>query len=177
MPLVKASVKTVFFMGNRTMELFVNLPMAGIDTAITYHFIMLFRNMQDEPFYEINNRNVLFHIPVIFVPVVMESDKATIIFVNPGCGDNWTPEIAANIFDGCFWVTFVRLGIYVEPFFVLMVAAGFEGRTGLGFHFVNQGSAESIAEERVVKMVDIPPETVTAVTAFGDDAVNVGVSF
>ncbi len=162
------------------MELFVNLPMAGIDTAITYHFIMLFRNMQDEPFYEINNRNVLFHIPVIFVPVVMESDKATIIFVNPGCGDNWTPEIAANIFDGCFWVAFVGLRIYVETFLMLPVTAGFDffkGRSGHGFHFVKQGSAEGVTQEGIVEVADVPPETIITVSAFRNKTVDMGIPF
>lgn len=167
-------------MGNRTMELFVNLPMAGIDTAITYHFIMLFRNMQDEPFYEINNRNVLFHIPVIFVPVVMESDKATIIFVNPGCGDNWTPEIAANIFDGCFWVAFVGLGIYVKTFLMLLVTAGFDffkGRSSQNFHFVKQGSAEGVAQEGIIEVADAAPETIVTVSAFRNKTVDMGIPF
>ncbi len=177
MPLVKVPENMVFFTGNSPVELCVNFSVSGIDAAITDHFVMLFWGMADKTLYKFHNWNCFFHIFAIFVVAVMESDKIPIILIGSESGNYRTPKVVANIFDGCFWVTFVRLGIYVEPFFVLMVAAGFEGRTGLGFHFVNQGSAESIAEERVVKMVDIPPETVTAVTAFGDDAVNVGVSF
>ena len=138
----------MFFTGNRTIELFINLPVAGIDAAITDHFIMLFRNMPDEPFYEIHNRNGFFHIPVIFMPVVMESDKVAVVFVNSGCGDDGTPKIASNIFDGCLRVAFVGFCIYVETFFVLPVTAGFgffKGRSNHGFHFVKQSGAEGIA--------------------------------
>lgn len=162
------------------MELFVNFPVAGIDAAITYHFIMFFRNVSDEPFYEIHNRNGLFHILVIFVPVVMESDRVAVIFVNPGCGDDGTPEIAADIFDGCFWVAFVGLRIYVETFLMLLVTAGldfFKGRSDHGFHFVKQGSAEGIAQEGIVEVVDVPPETIVTVSAFRNKTVDMGIPF
>lgn len=45
----------------------------------------------DKTFYELRNRKSLFNIGVIFVAVVMESDKVTIIFVNSGGGNNGTP--------------------------------------------------------------------------------------
>lgn len=170
----------VFFTGNRTVELFVNLPMAGIDTAITDHLIMLFRNMPDGPFYEIHNRNGFFHIPVIFVLVVMESDKAAVIFVNPGCGDDGATGIAANIFDGCLGTAFVWLCIYVETFFVLSVTAGFDffkGRSDRVFHFVKQGGAEGIAQECVVEVIDVTPKTIIAVTAFRNETVDMGIPF
>ena len=35
------------FTGYGPVEFFVNLPVAGINTAITDHFIMLFRDMRD----------------------------------------------------------------------------------------------------------------------------------
>lgn len=82
--------------------------------------------MPDEPFYEIRNRNGFFHVFVIFVPVVVESNKAAVIFVNPECGDYRTPEIAANIFDGCQGGAVVGLCIYIEIFFVLPVTAGID---------------------------------------------------
>ena len=66
------------------------------------------------------------------MPVVVESNKAAVIFVNPGRGDYGTPEIAANIFDGCLGVAFVGSCIYVKTFFVLPVTAGldiFKGRS------------------------------------------------
>ena len=107
------------------MEFFVNFPVAGIDATITDHFIVFFRNMSDKPLYEFHNRDSFFYILVIFVSVVMEGDKVAVVSVNPGCGDDGTPEIAANIFDGCFGVAFVGLCIYVKTFLMLLITARF----------------------------------------------------
>ena len=80
------------------MELFINIPVTGINAAVAYHFEMLFRDMADEALYERHNRKVFFDIGVIFVAVVMEGDKVAIIFVNPGGGNNRTSQIAPNVF-------------------------------------------------------------------------------
>ena len=64
------------------MELFVNLPVSGVKTSITDHFIVLFRNVLDEPLYEFHDRDGFLHVLVIFVSVVVESDKVTIIIPN-----------------------------------------------------------------------------------------------
>ena len=136
--------------------------------------------MSDKPLYEFHNRDSFFYILVIFVPVVVESDKVAVIFVNPGCGDDGTPEIAANIFDGCFWVAFVGLRIYVETFLMLPVTAGFDffkGRSGHGFHFVKQGSAEGVTQEGIVEVADVPPETIITVSAFRNKTVDMGIPF
>ena len=167
-------------MGNCTMELFVNFPVAGIDAAITDHFIVFFRNMSDKPLYEFHNRDSFFYILVIFVSVVMESDKVAVVFVNPGCGDDGTPEIAANIFDGCFWVAFVGLGIYVKTFLMLLVTAGFDffkGRSSQNFHFVKQGSAEGVAQEGIIEVADAAPETIVTISAFRNKTVDMWVPF
>ena len=167
-------------MGNCTMELFVNFPVAGIDAAITDHFIVFFRNMSDKPLYEFHNRDSFFYILVIFVSVVMESDKVAVVFVNPGCGDDGTPEIAANIFDGCFWVAFVGLCIYVKTFLMLLITAGFnffKGRSDQSFYFVKQGSAEGVAQEGIIEMVDAAPETIVTVSSFRNKTVDMWVPF
>ena len=113
----------MLFTGNGSVKFFVNLPMAGINTAVADHFEMLFRDMADEAHYEIHNGKSFFHIGVIFVAVVVEGDKITIIAVNPGCGDNRPPQIAPNVFYGGFWVTFIRLCIDIETVFVFPVTA------------------------------------------------------
>lgn len=102
------------------------------------------------------------------------------IFVNPGRGDYRSPEIVANISDGCLGVAFVGLCIYVETFFVFPVTAGldfFKRGSGHGFHFVKQGSAEGIAQEGIVKITDVAPETVVAVASFRNKAVDMWVPF
>ena len=162
------------------MEFLVNLPVAGVNAAIADHFEMFFRDMPDETFYELHNRKRFFDIGIIFVAVVMEGDKAAIIFVNPGGGNNRTSQIAPNVFYGGSGVAFSWLGIDIETVFVFPVTTGlnlFERRADPGFHFTQQCGAESIAEVGIVEVIDIAPETVTAVAAFGNQAVDMGVPF
>ena len=54
----------------------------------------------------------------------MEGNKVSIIFVNPGCGSNGTPQTAPNVFYGGFGVTFIWLCIDIETVFVFPVTAG-----------------------------------------------------
>ena len=162
------------------MELFVNLPVTGIDTTITDHFIMLFRDVPDKTLYKFHNRDGFFHILLIFVAVVMESDKVAVIFINPGCSDDRTAKLASNVFDGCFGVTFAGFGIYVETFLVFPVAARldfFKGGTNHVFHFIEQGSAEGVAQECIVKVTDVAPKSIVAVSSFRNKTVDMGVPF
>lgn len=170
----------MLFTGNGSVEFFINLSVAGINAAVADHFVMLFRDMANEAFYELHNRKSLFHIGIIFVTVVMEGDKVTIIAVNSGRGDNRPPQIASHVFYGGFGVTFIRLCIDIETIFVFPVAARlslFERRADFGFHFTQQSSAESIAEVGIVEVIDDAPETVITVAAFRNQAVDMGVPF
>lgn len=162
------------------MQFFIDLPVAGIKAAITDHFIMLFGDMPDQPLYEFHNRDSLFYILIIFVPVVMEGDKVTIIIVNSGSGDDGPSKIASNVFHSCFWVAFVWLCINIEPFLVFAVTAGLDflkGGAESVFHFVKKGGAKGIAQERIIKVLDVAPESVIAVTAFRNKAVDMRVPF
>lgn len=120
------------------MEFFINLPVSGIDAAITNHFVMLFRDMLDKTLYKFHNWDSFFNILVIFMAVVMKSNKITIIVVNPGSGDYRSSEIATDILHNSFWVTFIGFGIDVKAVFVFPVATRFylfKGCSNFGFHF------------------------------------------
>ncbi len=167
--MVKTSVNMMFFTGDGSVGFFVNLPVPCINAAITNHFVMLFGDMADQAFNEFHNRKCFFHIFVIFMPAVMESDKATIIFINPGSGDHGSSEITPDIFYHGFGITFVWFCIDIEPFLVFPVTECFhlfERVADFGFHFIQKAGTESIAGEGVVKVADITPETVVAVAAF-----------
>lgn len=112
--------------------------------------------------------------------IVMESNKITVIPVNPRSGNDRPSKIASDILHDSFRVAFIGLGIDVEAVFVFPVTAGlyfFKGWPNLGFQFIEQGSTEGIAKEGIVKMLDIPPETVIAVAALRNEAVNVWIPF
>ena len=53
----------------------------------------------------------------------------------------------------------------------------FERRTDFGIHFIQQSGAESIAEEGIVEVAGIAPETMITVAAFRNQAVDMGVPF
>ena len=162
------------------MEFFVNFPVAGVNAAITDHFIMLFRNMADEPFYEIHNRDGFFHISVIFVAVVVESNKVANIFINPGGGNNRTAKIATNVFHNRFWVTFVRFCINIKPFFVFPIAEGFyffKGRADIGFQFIQKGGTERIAKVGIVEVVILLQKPVSLYPLSEMEAMDMGGPF
>lgn len=151
------------------MELFVNITVPGIDAAIADHLIMLFGDMLYEAPDELHSRNGFLYILPIFMAVVVEGDRFTVIFVNPGSGDDGASKVAANVFYNCFWVAFVGLGVHIEAFFVFPVTKGFyffKRWSDLFFHFAQQGSTEGIPEEGVVEIIEIAPESVVTVTAF-----------
>lgn len=178
--MVKASVNVVLFAGNGSVEFFVDVPVTGINATITDHFIMLFRDMLDKTFYEVHNRKCFFHVSIIFVAVVMEGNKVTVIPVNPGSGNHRTPQVTPDVFDNGFRITFVRLCINVETFFVFPIAEGFylfKRRPDLSFHFIKQCGAEGITKEGIVKVIDVAPETAVTVTALRNEAMNMGVPF
>ena len=168
----------MFFPGDGPAEFFINLPVSGVKAAVADHFIMLFRDMLDEALYEFHNRNGFFHVFVIFVSVVVESDRVTIVFIDSGGGNNGAPKVASDIFHNCFGITFVWFGIHVETFFVFPVAEGFyffKGRTDFCLHLIKQDGTEGIAQVSVVEMIDIAPETIVTVPAFGNETVDMWV--
>ena len=162
------------------MEFFVDLPVPGINTAVADHFIMLFRYMADQTLDKFHHRNGFFHIFVILMTVVMEFDKIAVIAVNAGSGDDGATKIAADVFQDGGGITFIWFCIDIEAVFVFFVTVRlllFKGWPDPVFQFVEQSGTEGITEEGVVKMMDIAPETVIAVSALRNKAMDVRVPF
>lgn len=72
----------MLFTGDSPVEFFVCFPVPGIKATVAYHLIMLFRDMLDEALNEFHNGNGFFYVFVIFMAVVVESDKIAIILIN-----------------------------------------------------------------------------------------------
>ena len=81
--------------------------MPCIQSSISDHFKVFFWNVADETFDEIHGRDCFLDIFFIFMAVVMKSNHFAIIFINTGSGYDRTSEIATNIFDYVFRVTFI----------------------------------------------------------------------
>ena len=141
---------------------------------------MFFRDVTDETFYEIHNRQSFFHILFIFVAVIVESNGISVIPVNPGSGNYGSAKIAADVFSHYFGIAEIRFGIDIEPMFMLGVTFRFyffERRSNPVFQFIEKSSTESVAEIVVVKVFYMTPESIITVAAFGKEAVNVGIPF
>lgn len=179
-PLVKTPVNMVLFPGNDPAEFFVDLPVSGINAAIADHLKMFFRDMADQTLYKLHDRDGLFHILIIFMAIVMEGNEVTIIVVNAGSSDDRTAEIASDILDSSFRVTGIGFGIDIEAVLVFPVAASlrfFKRRADLSFQFIQEYSAESVAQISIVEIMGVAPETIVAVTAFRNKAMDMGVPF
>jgi len=110
----------------------------------------------------------------------MEGNKVIVIPVNLGSGNHKMPQVMPDVFDNGFMLTFVRLCINTETFFVFPIAVGFylfKRRPNLSFHFSEQCGTEGITKEGVVKVIDLAPETVVTVTALRNETMNMGIPF
>lgn len=154
--------------------------MSGIQAAIADHFKMLFGDVPDETFYEIQNRQSFFHILFIFVTVIVESNGIAVIPVNPGSGNYCSAKIAADVFSHNSGIGESWFCIDIEALFMLGVTVRFycfERRSDPVFQFIEKSSTESVTEIVVVKVFDMTPESIITVAAFGKDAVYVWVPF
>lgn len=83
-----------------------------------------FRNMADEPFDKVYDRNSFLNVLVIFMTVVMESDKIACIRIDSGSGNNRTIKVSTDIFGNSLRVTTVWLGINIEAVFMFKITSG-----------------------------------------------------
>lgn len=114
------------------VEFFVNIPMPGIEPAVTDHFKVLFGDMSDQAIYEFHDRDGFFHINIVFMTVIVEGNKVPIVLVDTGCCNNGSAKVTADIFGNDFGIAFIRFGIDIKTMFMLFIAGSlyfFEGRT------------------------------------------------
>ena len=154
---------------------FLSSTVACIESPVADHLEMFFRDMPDEPLDEFHSGQGLFYVRVIFMAVVMERDSLSVITVNTGGCNHRPSKISADIFDHGIRVAFVGFCINIEPVFVLFVTECFcflKGGADFGFHFIQEGGAESIAQIVVVKIIDCFPKIMITEAALGNKAVD-----
>ena len=147
-PLIKAVVDMMFAFGNGTIEFGINFSVTCINPTIPNHFKMFFRNVANETLDEFHSRNRFFYVLFILMPVVMESDHFTIVFINSGCGNDRATKITPNVFYNNSGIAEVGFGINIKTLLVFTITFRlhfFERRTDFGFHFIEQSRAKSIA--------------------------------
>ena len=112
--------------------------------------------------------------------VIVERDRITVIVIDPGSSDDRPAKIATNILSDYFGVTENRFSIDIESMFMFAVTSCFyffKRRPDPDFQFIEESGAESTAEIVIVKVPDMTPGAVITVTAFGEEAVDMGIPF
>ena len=112
--------------------------------------------------------------------MIVESDRITVIVINPGSSDDRPAKITTNILSDYFGVTENRFSIDIETMFIFAVTSCFyffKRRPDPDFQFIEESGAESTAEIVIVKVPDMTPGAVITVTAFGEEAVDMGIPF
>ena len=112
--------------------------------------------------------------------VIVERDRITVIVIDPGSSDDRPAKITTNILSDYFGVTENRFSIDIETMFMFAVTSCFyffKRRPDPDFQFIEESGAESTAEIVIVKVPDMTPGAVITVTAFGEEAVDMGIPF
>ena len=160
------------------MKSFVSFTVTGIETIVSGHFKMFFRDVLDQKFYKIQCRKRFFNVCIILVSVVMESDEITIIGINPGSSNHRAAQITGDIFHDGIRVTEIRFCIDIETIFVLIIDGSFDlfkRGADMFFHFTQQSSLESFAQIRIMEVINISPKAVIRETTFRKEAVDMGI--
>ena len=114
------------------------------------------------------------------MPVIVERDRITVIVIDPGSSDDRPAKITTDILSDYFGVTENRFSIDIETMFMFAVTSCFyffKRRPDPDFQFIEESGAESTAEIVIVKVPDMTPGAVITVTAFGEEAVDMGIPF
>lgn len=112
--------------------------------------------------------------------VIVERDRITVIVIDPGSSDDRPAKITTNILSDYFGVTENRFSIDIESMFMFAVTSCFyffKRRPDPDFQFIEESGAESTAEIVIVKVPDMTPGAVITETAFGEEAVDMGIPF
>ena len=100
---------------------------------------MLFRDVLDKAFNEFKRRNGFLHICIIFMSVIVKSNRFPIVIINAGRCNNRSPQVAPDVFGDNIRCTFVRLCIDIEAIFMIAVTGSFcflEGVAEAGMQFI-----------------------------------------
>jgi len=179
-PLIKTQKKRLFCFWNSPVKRFVLIPVSGINAIITDHFKLLFGDMLYKQLNEFHGGNGFADKRIVFMPVVMKGNIAAVIGINSGQCDNRTSEITADILCYLRCIAKIRFCINIEPIFVFFVNGSldpFKGGAEFSFHFIEQGSLESLTEIVVVKMFYSTPERVIRKSPFSQETVDVWIPF
>lgn len=93
--------------------------MSGINPIIPDHFEMLFRDMLGKSCHEIKNRNGFGDQFLVFMTIVMKSNKFAVIRVNAGSCNDGPAKVTANVFNHLGRIAFIGHSPNVKTIFMI----------------------------------------------------------
>ena len=84
--MIETPIDAMFGLMYGTMKFGIYFSVCCIETAISNHFKVFFRDVSDETFDETYGRDSFFHIFFVFMPIVMKSNEFTIVLIDSGSG-------------------------------------------------------------------------------------------
>jgi hypothetical protein len=129
----------MFFFCNGMVQFFIRLTVPCIETIVSNHFEVFFRNVTDKPLNEIKNRNCFDYKFLILVAVVVKSNIFSIIVINTRGGDYWSSKITPNVFSNSRGITFIWFCINIKPIFMIFIDRGlhfFKGSSHMFLQFI-----------------------------------------
>ena len=117
-------------------ERFIRFAVSCIESIIAGHFEVFFWDMLYEEGNKIQDGEGSFHIGIVFMFIVMESDIVTVIGINARSSNDRSPKIPADIFHDGVGVTKIGFCIDIEAIFIFFINGGlglFKGRANTGF--------------------------------------------
>ena len=82
---------------------------------------MFFWYVSDQALNEFHGRNRFFYVLFVFMPVVMEGNHFTIVFIDAGSGNDRTSKITPNVFHNGFGIAEIRFCINIKSVIVIIV--------------------------------------------------------
>lgn len=147
-PFIHREQESMFLSADGATEGAVFLPVSGIESIVTDHLEVFFRDMPDQPLNKFESGNGFLNISFIFMAVIVKSNQIAIITVNAGGSDDRAAEIAANVFENITRFALSGFGKHIEAIFVIEEDRGFdflEGITKAGMKFIQESRLEGIA--------------------------------
>lgn len=151
---------------------------SGIETIVTQHFKMFFRDMNNQPFNKVHSRNAFGDVFIVFMSGVVKGYVFTIIFVNTGSGNDRTTKISGDIFYSNIRGTEIRLCPDIETVSmkgIHLIFDSAERRAESFCKFLKKNFSESITQEVIVEMFNRTPGCDITGTALGNKSVYVRI--
>ena len=109
---------------------------------------MFIGDMDNEPLNKFNGGNSFNDEFIIFVSVVMKSNKRAGVRINTGSRNNGSAKIATNILRDNRRVAVIGLSVNIEAFTMILINSRFdflEGRTKFVMEAIEQSGTEGTA--------------------------------